>query len=212
MAWITRAPSSTEKVGASIAITVPARNRPIATVNTCRTDSRFMRKPVVGMTTAIVSMKPVESHCAVTAVMDRSAISVGSATDSRVSLRIITKAETTRTAMIGATFTVVGARPSMTVVRGSSAPSRVAISASAEEEPPATMPGVRERGVLRWGWGCSWSWERCGAFFLEGPDGRNPEPSAGQRRGQVTIRWWPTDTIRDRGDPFTQAPFRHGDM
>src|SRR5690606_40752953 len=67
-----------------------------------------MRKPVVGMTTAIVSMKPVESHCAVTAVIDRSAISVGSATDSRVSLRIITKAETTSTAMIGATFTDEG--------------------------------------------------------------------------------------------------------
>lgn len=103
-AWTTRAASSTGKVGASMAIAVPTRNSSIAVMNTARTDSRFMRKPVVGMTTAMVSMKPVESHWAVTAVIDRSAIRVGSATDSRVSLRIITNAETTRTAMIGATL------------------------------------------------------------------------------------------------------------
>jgi hypothetical protein len=44
------------------------------------------------MTTAIVSMKAVVSHCAATAVMPRSSIRCGIATPIVVSLRIATKA------------------------------------------------------------------------------------------------------------------------
>jgi hypothetical protein len=52
-------------------------------------------KPVAGITTAMVSMKPVVSHCAVAVVMSRSAMRLGSATLMIVSLRITTKAATT---------------------------------------------------------------------------------------------------------------------
>src|SRR5699024_11040919 len=55
-------------------------------------------------------MKPVESHWAVTAVIDRSAINEGRATDSNVSLRIITNAETTSTAISGAAPAGAGGR------------------------------------------------------------------------------------------------------
>ncbi len=127
-AWITRAPSSTGKLGAMTASAVPARNSAIARRNTERTDRRVMRKPVVGMTTAMVSMKPVESHCAVTAVIDRSSISTGSATESSVSLRIMTKAETTSTAMIGVTRVV-------------------AAGSGAEVEGPASTAGSSPVGV-----------------------------------------------------------------
>src|SRR5690625_4663514 len=103
-AGTTQAINSTPKVGANVATSVPARNSDMAVVNMARTLRRFMRNPVVGMTTAIVSMKAVDSHWPTTALIDISVISTGSATDSRVSLRIITKAETTSTAMIGATL------------------------------------------------------------------------------------------------------------
>lgn len=51
------------------------------------------------MTTAMVSMNPVVNHCAVVAVMERSVIRRGSATLMIVSLRIITKEDTTRMPM-----------------------------------------------------------------------------------------------------------------
>jgi len=46
-----------------------------------------------------------------------------------------------------------------------------------------------------------------GAFFLEGPEGRDRgRAAAGSPSGGSA------DSVRDRGDPFTRAPFRHGDM
>ncbi len=57
-----RAPRSTQNPGARVAIKVPAQNRPIAAPNTIRVDNRWSRKPVVGMTTAMVSMNAVVSH------------------------------------------------------------------------------------------------------------------------------------------------------
>src|SRR5687768_6782463 len=55
----------------------------------------------MGMTTAIVSRKPLVSHCAVLTVTRRSAISAGSATLMIVPLRIMTNAEPTSSAITG---------------------------------------------------------------------------------------------------------------
>ena len=61
------------------------------------TEKRWMRKPVVGMTTAMVSRKPVSSHWTTSAGTPKSAMTAGRATETVVSLRIII-AEMTRTA------------------------------------------------------------------------------------------------------------------
>ena len=50
---------------------VPALNGVIAAIKTGRVLNRCRRKPVNGMTTAIVSVKAVVSHCAADAVMVR---------------------------------------------------------------------------------------------------------------------------------------------
>ena len=49
---------------------------------------------MIGMTTAIVSMKAVVSHCAAVAVMLRSFMRRGRATPIMVSFKMTTKAET----------------------------------------------------------------------------------------------------------------------
>ena len=54
---------------------------------------------MTGMTTAIVNMKAVESHCAVLAVISRSVIRRGRATFMIVSFKITTKVAMSRTAM-----------------------------------------------------------------------------------------------------------------
>ena len=98
-AWTIRPSSSTQKPGASPASRVPALNRPSAAPYTVRVENRCSRKPVVGMTTAMVSMKAVVSHCTVPAVRSRSTISTGSATPMIVSLRMTTKVATSSVAM-----------------------------------------------------------------------------------------------------------------
>ena len=55
-----------------------------------------MRKPVVGMTTPMVSRKPVSNHWAEVAGMSKSAMMAGNATERAVSFRIITIAPRTR--------------------------------------------------------------------------------------------------------------------
>ena len=55
--------------------------------------------PVVGITTAMVSIKPVDSHCTVGAVDPRSTISRCRATFMMVSFRITTKVATSSVAM-----------------------------------------------------------------------------------------------------------------
>ena len=55
---------------------------------------------MVGMTTAMVSMNAVVSHCTVRALMPRSTIRWGSATLMIVSFKIITKVATSRVTMI----------------------------------------------------------------------------------------------------------------
>src|SRR4051812_37850114 len=56
-----------------------------------------MRKPVIGMTTDIVSRKPAVSHCPTAADTCRSVISTGNATLMIVSFRMTTNADTSRT-------------------------------------------------------------------------------------------------------------------
>ncbi len=98
-AWTIRASRRISNPGASAASSVPPENRPMASIKTARVDSRCRMKPVVGITMAIVSIKPVDSHCTVGAVTPRSTISRCSATFMMVSFRITTKVATSRVAM-----------------------------------------------------------------------------------------------------------------
>ena len=62
IAWTTRPPSSMGNPFASRATRVPRLNMLIAARNTWRVVKRCSRKPVVGMTTAMVSMNALVSH------------------------------------------------------------------------------------------------------------------------------------------------------
>ena len=99
-ACTTRPASSSAKVGATAAIAVPRLNRTMASVNTVRVCSRSSSQPVTGMTIAIVSMNAVVSHCAARSVTPKSPMMLASATFIVVSLRITTKAATSRMMMI----------------------------------------------------------------------------------------------------------------
>src|SRR5699024_3247217 len=57
-----------------------------------RVEKRCRRNPVVGITTAMVSINAVVSHCACTAVMPRSSMRCGIATPIVVSFNIATNA------------------------------------------------------------------------------------------------------------------------
>src|SRR5699024_10378397 len=98
-AWTTRPATSIGNTTASEANTVPAVNVLIAMMKTVRSGSRTSIHPVNGMTTAIVNMNAVVSHCAVAAVTSNSTIRSGSATDMMVSLRITTNAAATSSAI-----------------------------------------------------------------------------------------------------------------
>ena len=95
-AWKTRPTSKMPKAGASAAKTVPARNTPAEARKIWRVVNLSMRKPVVGMTTPMVSRKPVSNHWAEVAGMSKSAMMAGNATERAVSFRIITIAPRTR--------------------------------------------------------------------------------------------------------------------
>ena len=69
----------------------------LAAVKIARVVTRLSKKPVIGMTIAIVSMKAVVSHCAWTAVIPRSPMRWGIAIPIVVSLRMATKAATSST-------------------------------------------------------------------------------------------------------------------
>ena len=96
-AWMMRPTMTMVKFGANAPITVPATNSPSDTRNSCRNVNFEMRKPVTGMTTAIVSRNAVVTHWARAAVMSRSALMTGMATLITVSLRIATNAAARRT-------------------------------------------------------------------------------------------------------------------
>src|SRR5688572_28022853 len=89
-AWITRAATSTVRPGASAATSVPTENNDIAAMKTVRVCRRCSRKPVTGITTAIVKRNAVVTHWAAFAVTPRLSMSRGMATLMIVSLRITT--------------------------------------------------------------------------------------------------------------------------
>src|SRR5918992_5501836 len=62
LAWMTRAASRIAKPGATAARNVPELNSAIAMAKRDRVGTRRIRKPVIGMTTDIVSRKPAVSH------------------------------------------------------------------------------------------------------------------------------------------------------
>src|SRR6478609_5610295 len=78
---------------------VPSENRLIAAMYIWRVVKRRSRKPVMGMTTAIVSMNAVVSHCAWRALIPRSLMRCGIATPIVVSFRIATNAAARRSQM-----------------------------------------------------------------------------------------------------------------
>ena len=95
LACTTRATSSTGKDGASAASRVPVQKVPMARPKANRVVTRCRNQPVIGMTTAIASMKAVESHWAALASTWKSTISRGIALIMIVSLRITTKVAAT---------------------------------------------------------------------------------------------------------------------
>ena len=62
LAWMIRATSSTQKVGATRASGVPTANVIIAVANAARVVTRWRNQPVTGITEAIVSRNAVDSH------------------------------------------------------------------------------------------------------------------------------------------------------
>jgi hypothetical protein len=102
-ACTTRPASKKIKAGASAAATVPTIKSRQAVINTWRVVKRSMTKPVVGITTAMVSMNPVSSHCTIVAGTWYSAIIAGSATEREVSFKIMMVAATTNTAKVSLT-------------------------------------------------------------------------------------------------------------
>ena len=64
LACTTRAASRTSKPGASAAMSVPAENSDMAAIKIGRVANRCSRNPVMGITTAMVSMNAVVSHWA----------------------------------------------------------------------------------------------------------------------------------------------------
>ena len=74
-------------------------------VNRCR------NHPVTGMTAAIVSMKMLDSHCALRGLTSKSAISRGIALIMIVSLRMTTNVEATSSLMMRGVLKASGAEP-----------------------------------------------------------------------------------------------------
>ena len=80
-------------------ISVPMLKVVIANAKIGRVFMRCSKKPVIGITTAMVSRNAVVNHCAAPAVTPRSAIRWGMATLMIVSLRMTTKLDTSSSAM-----------------------------------------------------------------------------------------------------------------
>ena len=93
-AWTTRPSRSIGKPCESRQMSVPRQKRIIAVRKICRVVKRWRRKPVVGMTTAIVSMNALVSHWPSSGGMWSERLSSGIAIAIVVSLRIATKAAT----------------------------------------------------------------------------------------------------------------------
>src|SRR5699024_10541147 len=100
---MTRPTSKKMNAGASAAATVPTTKSKHAVTKTWRVVKRSMTKPVVGITTAMVNIKPVSSHCTTVAGTWYSAIIAGKATDKEVSFKIMMVDDTTKPANVNIT-------------------------------------------------------------------------------------------------------------
>ncbi len=109
-ACTTRPTSRTPKPGARALSNVPVLNRLSDARKMCRGVKRSSRKPVIGMTTAIVNRNPLVNHCTVVVVTPNSTVRSRSATLRIVSLRIMTNAEVTNTAINALFRAAVGSR------------------------------------------------------------------------------------------------------
>src|SRR5690625_224926 len=92
LAWTMRPSSRSGKPGETAAMRVPRLNSDKAAIKEARRLNRCRMNPVIGMTTAIVSRKAVDSHCTVHALTPSSTIRLGRATFMMVSFRMTTKA------------------------------------------------------------------------------------------------------------------------
>ena len=92
-ACTTRQNTSISRLGAKIASAVPAENSDSASMKMVRVLNRCSRKPLIGITTAMVKRNAVASHCAALGVVPKASRIVGMATFMMVSLSITTKAE-----------------------------------------------------------------------------------------------------------------------
>src|SRR5699024_2273961 len=154
--------SSAGKPNATAESNVPPEKEESATRNTCRGVNRSSRNPVVGMTTAIVTRKPLISHCTVVVSTSISSARCGSAMDTIVSFRIITNAATTITPMISPgldgiavrwpVWSLVGPAVSDTLTPSLAAPRSGARLVREQVQPRAADRGrevrpARERGL-----------------------------------------------------------------
>ncbi len=104
--------TSTWRLGARVAISVPSENNDIAQMKIGRVFILCSKKPVTGMTTDIVRRNAVVSHCTAPAVTCRSCMSRGMATAMSVSLRMTTKVATSSRLMTSRL------RPALSVTAG----------------------------------------------------------------------------------------------
>ena len=147
-ACTTRASSSTSKPGASAASRVPAENRLIAMMKIGRVAMRCSRKPVIGMTTAMVSMNAVVSHWACESVMPRSVTRCGIATPMIVSLRKTTKvapSSSQMTRLLRAPWSGWWATTAASCAAASAGESRMPSPGT----PRSAMPGGSRSGSVR---------------------------------------------------------------
>lgn len=112
-AWTTRAKIRSPSPGAKAPIRVPVLKKLSAMRKMVRVWNRWIKNPVIGITTAMVRRNAVVSHCAALAVTPRSTISRGIATAMTVSFRIMTKVDINKSAITSRSRAALsGASPS----------------------------------------------------------------------------------------------------
>src|SRR5699024_9255417 len=99
-ACTTRPVSRAPKFGAIAHSVEPSAKEVMATRNIARGEKRSSRKPVMGMTTAIVTKNPLMSHWTVAILTSRVLDNSDNAIETVVSFKIITKAAMTITPMM----------------------------------------------------------------------------------------------------------------
>src|SRR5699024_12560345 len=96
---MTRPTSRKINAGASAAATVPTTKSKHAVTKTWRVVKRSMTKTVDGITTAMVNIKPVNSHCTTVADTWYSAIIAGNVTYKKVSFKNMMYVAKTKTSI-----------------------------------------------------------------------------------------------------------------